>query len=197
MSHYEIYKTICKLMYAASISRKHSIHVVDLATVRDNIYPQVRQVVLRYFDRNTRIISFHADIRSPKVIEMVHNENIQIMSYDPNSKVQLRFSAKAKIHHLDDVAKEAWDKTKKLGQRCYLTKYAPSTVLVNGFDEEDIKLRNSLPDADEAQRGFENFSVVRCYFYELDYVRLDVKGHQRFFFTFDNKGNVNCQTLNP
>ena len=87
-----------------------------------------RIVVLRKSDRNSNVLQFHTDLRSPKVDILKKNNNASLVFYDKEEKIQLRVKVTCEINNKNSIADESWKKTQHISRRCYLTDDAPGSV---------------------------------------------------------------------
>ena len=183
----EVVSFITTFMNDAVKKRNHPMHNLTIATIKDAKYPRLRNVVIRYFDADQKIIRFHADVRAPKVNEMIENNQVEISCYDYNSKIQLRFASVARVHHQNNMTKQIWLKTPSLGRRCYLQEFAPSQILTTDQYNNLKNFYSKTYSKEENEDGYKNFVVVECLFKEVDFLQLSIKGHKRYRITFDDK----------
>ncbi len=132
--------------------------------------PEVRTVVVRGFDPAARTVTFHADLRSPKIPQLAADPRVGVVLYDSASRVQLRIRARAEVHHGDEVARAAWDATRPSARGDYASAAPPSAPL--------------SPDAPNVPEpldpgAFTNFAVVVCQVVDLDVLELRDDGHCR------------------
>jgi pyridoxamine 5'-phosphate oxidase len=178
----EILQGIWSALENGRRSAKHPFHAPAVATVRDG-GPRVRTVVLQSVDPEAGTVSFHADLRSPKVADIRTTPAIGWVFYDREHKIQVRLSSTAEIHAGDDIANDAWDRMRPVSRRRYGPEVAPGRPGTSaGF---------GLPDLDDLDRpvpgspdlGRENFCVVRCAVQEIDWLFLRIEQHTRARFT--------------
>ncbi len=156
----------------AIVSAKHPFHVATVSTVTTNGIPRSRSVVLRHFDYKAQEISFHTDLRSPKIKDLRTCSTLCLHWYDPASRVQIRLIASATVHHQDGRAEQAWNASRTTSRACYGTPNAPGRTM-NQFPPAP-----AIPEADD-HTGYAHFVVVACRFDELDVLTLHASGHQR------------------
>ena len=178
----DIYQDSCQAMKTSLRDRKHPFRIIALATIDFAGFPQLRYVVNREFDETQRMIRFHTDIRSPKIEQLRSQPAVQIATYDPAAKMQLRFSGYAQIHHNDDIALSAWQKSRLFSRKCYLTELSPSSPSLKKTDGIPDKFTGRAPDEEESAPGYDNFTVIRVHYHMLDYLYLDAQGHVRARF---------------
>ena len=103
----EIYNSIDGDMTSAVPDYKDPFHLFYIANSSKKI-PNIRTVVLRNFSMSKKIFEFHSDIRSPKIKQLNINPNFSALFYNPDKKIQLRFSGITKILHKDASTKKRW-----------------------------------------------------------------------------------------
>ena len=134
---------------------------------------QTRTVVLRDFIKDSRIIRFHTDLRSPKVAELQANPAATMQGYDPSIKIQLRMLGSAEVHHQDAVTEAAWAETREMSKECYSVADAPG-LSIDDPNAFDIDAKNL-----DLELGYANFCVVLFQFDSLEFLHLKGSGHRR------------------
>ena len=167
----------------AAKSAKHPFHNPTISTVIDN-KPDSRVVTLREANPETRILRFHADLRSPKVHQIQANPNVSFLFYAKPEKLQLRIQTLATVHTDDEHKSAGWESSTLLARRCYSQIGGPGTVSSIPSSGLPEHLQGRQPTAEEAEAGRENFAVVRCQIQELDWYSLAFTGHVRAHFTW-------------
>ena len=157
---------------AATASARHPFHLVTVATVAAASGPDQRTVVLRSFDPAAGTISFHTDIRSTKVGQLAACPQVSLHWYDPATRVQLRISATAAVHHQDDRAAKAWERSRTTSRACYTAPNGPGTTV------ETFPSAPSIP-LDDDPSGLVHFAIVICRFSTIEILTLHADGHQR------------------
>lgn len=169
-----------EMLRAGADDRHHPMHLGVLATIHQG-QPDARTVVLRQADADEGILHFHTDVRAPKSEAIRACPSVALVFYHPEERVQLRIRAEATIHHQDDAAREAWDRSQVMSRACYLVPDAPSSELPNDGIPDPVPYPPSLSEA-ESEAGFVNFAVVRCIVREIDWLHLHHGEHQRALF---------------
>ena len=90
-------------------------------------------------------ITFHTDLRSPKLKDLRNCRTLCLHWYDPSSRVQIRLIASATVHHQDSRAEQAWNASRTTSRACYGTSSPPGTTM-NHFPPAP-----AIPDSDDHQ----------------------------------------------
>jgi pyridoxamine 5'-phosphate oxidase len=157
----------------------------------------LRTVVLRRVEVEAQMLRCHTDWRSPKVAQIQAQPEVQWLFYDPVSKVQLRLRALACLHHLDEVAAEAWEQTALMSRRCYGTVAAPGSPLAEAGSGLATELLGRSPTVEESAPGWPNFAVIVTRVWELDWLYLCANGNRRAVFTRDGEAGWQQQWVVP
>lgn len=179
------YAAVARLLRLGADTPGHGFRLPTLATVGPGGSPEARVVVLRAFDAGGRTLTFHTDVRSPKVAELRADPRAVLVFYDPATPCQVRARVRAEVHLGDDVTRRLWDVAPPETRTGYAAAYAPGEVVAG--DE---------PLAADDARGFENFCAVVCRFDELDVLVLRPDGNRRGRLTWDG-GEVRLVRLAP
>lgn len=175
-----IEQAIWRMIANAVQSYKAPFHAATIATV-DGEQPSLRTVILRKTDTNTRVLSFHTDIRSPKVQQLQKHSSISWLFYDPSLRIQLRCYGHASVHYKDEIARLAWGASRLSSQLCYTNANAPGTIL---SQPELIDLSRKEVAEPELEEAFCHFSVISTVVHHMDWVFLHYKGHRRAIFNY-------------
>lgn len=168
------------LQYGA-IEEHATFHTPVLGTC-DEDGCHLRTVVLRRVQPEARAIICHTDIRSGKVAEIQRNPAVSWLFYSPNQKIQVRAEGSATVHHLDEIAQEAWRDSPLSSRLNYVANLAPGTRTdrpESGWPEYRLY---RMPTEEESMAGWPNFSVVVSTITRLDWLNLDDSGHRRARF---------------
>ena len=90
--------------------------------------------------------------------------------------------------NLEKSKKESWDKLTNWSKRCYLTSSPPGKVSNNPTSGFPNKFESEAPSSEESQKGLENFTVIKVFIEEIEWLFLASQGHRRALFkiTRDN-----------
>jgi hypothetical protein len=172
-------------LYEGILIAKHDYHSFVLSTLRNNI-PDSRTVILRSFDKRLNSISFHSDIRSPKIADIEKNNRVSALFYSKLRKTQLRIAGVATIEKNNNIVKELWKTMRPESKICYMGPYSPSKKITS----YKPNLPNITPyeiKEEHEELGYKNFCRVNITFKYLDILKLSYKGHERVSYIFEKK----------
>jgi pyridoxamine 5'-phosphate oxidase len=195
VSHGEILKKIWKNLDLGVIDRNHPFHLPVFGTIEENA-PNLRIVVLRRFWRKSPCLAFHSHIGSPKIEQLKNNPNVYWLFYEPAEKLQVRIKGTAEIHTNDELVEEQWMATELFSRRCYIGE-APtqeSEKPTSGLPEDLIDRK---PTQTESETGRANFVVITCKIEEIDCLEMNVRGHRRSRFSWNENGELETKWLTP
>ena len=158
---------------------------VFICTDKDEVDGRI--VVLRKSDRQNKFLQFHTDLRSPKVDILQRNNKACLVFYDKEEKIQLRVKVECEINNQNSITEESWKKTQHISRRCYLTDNPPGTTSEKPTSGMISKLEDFNYTIDESERGYKNFTVIKCHIKSIEWLYLAAKGHRRA--KFDTKTN--------
>jgi pyridoxamine 5'-phosphate oxidase len=185
----EIQKKIWSMLDDAVINRSSSFRIpVFICTDQSDIDGRI--VVLRKSDKNDNVLQFHTDLRSPKVNILKKNNNASLVFYDKEEKIQLRVKVTCEINNKNSLTEDSWKKTQHISRRCYLTDDAPSTTSENPTSGMISKLEDFDYTMEQSEKGYENFTVIKCKIRSIEWLYLAAKGHRRAIFDLENKKNT-------
>lgn len=196
MNHGEILKKIWKHLDLGVLEREHPFHTPVFGTISGG-EPQLRVVVLRRFWRkNPRGLAFHAHIGSPKISEIENSKRVSWLFYHPSEKFQIRVRGTAEVHTSGELHEEQWLETEFFSRRCYVGE-APSQLSdkpTSGLPE-DLTMR--APTEAESEAGRANFAVIFSTIDTIDCLELNVKGHRRSLFEWNERDELETKWLTP
>jgi hypothetical protein len=195
ISHGEILKNIWKNLDLGTLQRRHPFHQPVFGTICDNA-PDLRMVVLRRFWRRPPQLAFHSHNGSPKIKHIKMNPNVYYLFYHPEEKLQVRVRGKATVHSDDELAEEQWLSTELFSRRCYIGE-APTRENkkpTSGLPEDLI---DREPTREESEIGRANFVVVTSTVEEIDCLEMNVRGHRRSLFVWNESGELETKWLTP
>ena len=191
----EIYETIDSLMSEALKNSSYPYRTFSLATI-DGKIPSLRTVVLRDFSLENNYFDCHSDLRSTKIKQLEKNKKFSALFYSSKEKIQLRFKGIVEIFHKNSITKQRWENVTPSSKRCYMGPYNPSDVLEEYHPNIPDNVQFKDPTDQDSASGYDNFVIIRCHFYEIDFLKLKYSGHQRCKFVFD-KEKINVSWVAP
>jgi len=194
VSHGDILKKVWKHLDLGVLQSKHPFHTAVFGTVADRA-PELRVVVLRRFWRRPAMLAFHAHAWSPKIAQIEANPSAAWVFYHPEEHFQARIMGTARVHTDDDLADEQWDATSMFARRCYIGK-APGELSKKPTHGMPDAITDREPTPEESREGRGNFAVVSTEIRTVDVMELDVRGHRRSLFDW-NDGELEMKWLTP
>ncbi len=194
ISHGEILKTIWKNLDLGTLQRRHPFHLPVFGTIDDN-QPNMRIVVLRRFWRKPPALAFHSHIGSPKIAQIEANPNVYWLFYHAEDRLQVRIRGKATIHKDGELHEEQWLSTELFSRRCYVGE-PPSKFNKTPTSGLPDNLIDREPTREESEQGKANFVVITSTIEEIDCLEMNVRGHRRSLFTW-NDGELETKWLTP
>ena len=184
----EIQKKLWSMLDDAVVNRNSPFRIpVFICADQNDVGGRI--VVLRKSDKNNSLLQFHTDLRSQKVVILKKNKNASLIFYDKEEKIQLRVKVICEVNNQDPVSEESWKKTQHISRRCYLTDSAPGSVSGNPTSGMISKLEDFDYTMEQSEKGYENFTVIKCNIKSIEWLYLAAKGHRRAIFDFENKKN--------
>ena len=195
VSHGEILKNIWKNLDLGTLQRRHPFHQPIFGTICGK-EPSLRMVVLRRFWRRPPQLAFHSHNGSPKIKHIQANPNVYWLFYHPEEKLQVRVKGKAIVHSDDELAEEQWHSTELFSRRCYIGEAPTQTSKkpTSGLPED---LADREPTREESETGRANFVVITSTVEEIDCLEMNVRGHRRSLFVWNETGELETKWLTP
>ena len=81
-----------------------------------------RVMVLREFNLANKMMRFHTDYRAAKIKHFTENNNVSVIGYDPDLKIQIKLQGKIRVHYDDEVTESAWRESNGRSKKCYSIK---------------------------------------------------------------------------
>ena len=192
----EILNTIKAQLKLSVTDRHHGFHTPVFTNINNNNEIFSRTVVLRNFDDNKFIISFHTDYRSIKIKDILNKPQTYFVFYDFKTKIQLRIKTQSLIEYNNNFALLAWQKTKLSSRKCYLTEKAPSSKTNLAEDGIPSHLIGKDPDKEASEAGYKNFALVNNKINSIEWLYLSYTGHRRLRIDINGK-KIEYQWLIP
>jgi|TARA_B110000263_G_scaffold244314_1_gene252176 pyridoxamine 5'-phosphate oxidase len=185
----EIQKKLWSMLGDAVVNRNSPFRIpVFICADQNDIDGRI--VVLRKSDQNNNLLQFHTDLRSQKVNILKKNKNASLVFYDKEQKIQLRAKVICEINNKNSISEESWKKTQHISRRCYLTDSAPGSLSGSPTSGMISKLEDFDYTMEQSEKGYENFTVIKCEIKSIEWLYLAAKGHRRAIFNLiNNKKN--------
>lgn len=175
-----------KKLVNGSVKKKNGFRTMCVGTNDEKNTAALRIVVNRKVDELQKTIYFHTDNRSRKFTHLQQDNRISLLFYDARQRVQIVVKALATLHTNDTLANDRWKATSAQARLGYMTNEPPNTksdIPTLGYDERFSEVKPTNAESDLFQ---ENFSVVACTVYELEFLYLDFHGNRKANFYYEN-----------
>lgn len=175
-----------KKLVNGSVKKKNGFRTMCVGTTGENNTAALRIVVNRKVDEAQKTIFFHTDNRSRKYDDLLKDNRISLLFYDARQRVQIVVKAFASLHTNNALADDRWKATSAQARLGYMTNEPPNTKTDKptlGYKERFSQVKPSDAESDVFQ---ENFSVVSCAVYELEFLYLDFSGNRKANFFYEN-----------
>ncbi len=170
--------------------RSSPAHTPVVGTVDDHGDPQLRVMVLRAADRNTRRLRFHTDIRSSKIQEIEKHSSASVLMYDPDMKLQLRLSGCLSVATEGDDVDDAWQTSTTFARRCYMAENAPGSLSVEATSGLPLWIEGKQPDEGQLGDARANFALLWFEARSLELLYLANVGHRRAKWDWDDAAAI-------
>ena len=187
----------CWQMLSSAVSdRKHPMRSMVVGSVSGSM-AQIRTVVLRKVEIETKKIYFHTDIRSSKIEDIKQTGQLSWLAYDQTQRTQIRLCGATILHHGNDIAKTQWNLTQHHSRRNYLLPEGSGKKETEDFKILKDKLSDFSYTLEESEAGFQNFVVVETSVEKLDWYYAHHTGNRRAGFTYEHGIIKNAEWLTP
>lgn len=149
----------------------------QLATVNEAGHPQLRMVVLRAFTQHPcPIITFHTDIRSAKIAELLACPQCAINAWDPDRQIQYRCTGRADVQQHGEQKEALWQQARSHSRRPYMRHQQPGTVI----DDPQAQWR----DMGDERTALSHFCVVNIQLQTIEWLNVAAPEQQRAHFDY-------------
>ena len=145
--------------------------------------PQARVLVLRAFDVATRIMTFHTDTRSAKLLELDADPRAALTFYDAARKVQVRINGTCTVHAGDALSHQRWSASRPSSLRCFAGA-PPGAISAEPTSGLPAHMEGREPEAAELANAEPHFAVLTVAVQQLEWLHLHTRGQRRAAFTW-------------
>ncbi|WP_114814933.1 pyridoxamine 5'-phosphate oxidase family protein [Paraburkholderia kururiensis] len=168
----QIYARIWDSLAASVREDSLPFKVMQAGTIGLDGSPNVRTVLLRGVSERENLLTFHTDLRSPKVAELSREPRIALVAVDAARSQQIRVSGEARIVRDGQARLDAWHASPDHDLIAYRTRLAPGTPMRHADDA--LGASHDPHDVPGPAEGFQHFCVVEVRPARLDW--LDLSG---------------------
>jgi len=188
VSYYENFQEIEKkiwLMLSDAVTNRKSPFRIPVFICGSQSDFDGRIVVLRKSDQSNKLLQYHSDIRSDKILKLKNNKKAAMLFYDKEEKIQIRIKVDCVVNHENDITKESWSKTQHISRKCYLVDNNPGTKSTTPTSGLKPELDNFEFTKEQSEEGYKNFTVIQCKIKSIEWLYLAAKGHRRAFLNYN------------
>ncbi|WP_342611784.1 pyridoxamine 5'-phosphate oxidase family protein [Burkholderia ambifaria] len=158
--------------------------MVQAATLGLDGAPKVRTIVLRQVSRADRLLAFHTDARSEKVVELRRDPRIAVVANDLDALVQIRAEGVASICDDEAQRRAIWQSSRPHTLLLYRAPLRPGTPVESPEEAHATPSPGDAPTDD----GYRNFCLVHVTVTRVDWLELARAGHRRAIFDVNDDG---------
>jgi pyridoxine/pyridoxamine 5'-phosphate oxidase len=137
-------------------------------------------------DETKKIIYFYTDNRSRKFYDLQKDNRISLLFYDARQKVQIVVKAHTTMHTDNLLTNDRWKATSAQARLGYMTILPPNTKSIATTLGYENRFSDVKPTDAESNLYENNFSVIACEIYELEFLYLDFLGNRKANFYYKN-----------
>ena len=154
-----------------------AVRLMAVATVAPDGKPSNRTLVLRGADKQSGLVWFYTDRRSPKMHHLKHQPHVSILGYDERDHVQIRLDGEATLHENDELADRHWEQVSMTLRHAYSSPHAPGEPIRQ--PDPRLEMMSRQRDQGPADHGRDNFVVLQVRVVEIDWLQVGPKGQVR------------------
>lgn len=183
-----------RLIVDGATSRRSEMHTAVVGSSDGDL----RVMVLREYDADSRVLRFHTDARSPKCAVIGEaGSPVNLLFYDREAKTQIRARGIGRIEREGPIADAAWEASTNFARRCYLAEDSPGAVSDQGTSGLPQWVEGIQPSDVQVAPARENFAVLLVRLERLDWLHLANSGHRRAVFTAGDDNSWEGQWVLP
>jgi pyridoxine/pyridoxamine 5'-phosphate oxidase len=186
-----------KKLLNGSVKKKNGFRTMCASTVNKNNEASLRIVINRKVDEAKKTIYFYTDNRSRKFYDLQKDNRISLLFYDPRQKVQIVVKAYTKFHTDNLLSKDKWKSTSAQARLGYMTILPPNTKSITTTLGYENRFSDVKPTDEESNLYENNFSVIACEVYDLEFLYLDYLGNRKANFYYKNGDLTDCYWVVP
>ncbi|MEM5326378.1 pyridoxamine 5'-phosphate oxidase family protein [Paraburkholderia sp. JHI2823] len=150
-----IYTRLWQCLAAATREGPQPFKAMQVATIGLDGAPDVRTVLLRSVCEAQNLLTFHTDLRSPKVAALSREPRIALVAVDTDRNLQIRVHGEARIIRDGPARVDAWHSSDDRSLVAYRTLLAPGSPMSQPCDA--FGTQPGIPGPEE---GLKHFCVV-------------------------------------
>ena len=157
---------------------KHPFHLVSLCSIKDQI-PYARTVVSRGIDEELQSVRIHSDVRAEKISQITANNNVALLYYSSEQKLQVRLHGMADIVTAPGELMNYFNSSSLHSKLCYAFPVSPGQTLDEKTKEAQFSEINESNFQTYESSAKDHFSVIKIKIFSADILWLCRSGHIR------------------
>jgi pyridoxine/pyridoxamine 5'-phosphate oxidase len=186
-----------KKLLNGAVKKKNGFRTMCVGTIGEDNNASLRIVVNRKVDETKKIIYFYTDNRSRKFYDLQKDNRISLLFYDARQKMQIVVKGHTKLHTNDILSIDRWKATSAQARLGYMTLLPPNTKSIITTVGYENRFSDVKPTDAESNLYKNNFSVIACEVYDLEFLYLDYLGNRKANFYYENGDLTDCYWAVP
>jgi len=175
-----------KKLLNGAVKKKNGFRTMCVGTIGEDNDASLRIVVNRKVDETKKIIYFYTDNRSRKFYDLQKDNRVSLLFYDARQKVQIVVKAHTTLHTDTLLSNDKWKATSAQARLGYMTLLPPNTKSITTTLGYENRFSDVKPTDAESDLYKNNFSVIACEVYDLEFLYLDYLGNRKANFYYEN-----------
>ncbi|UVD55707.1 pyridoxamine 5'-phosphate oxidase family protein [Rhizobium sp. Pop5] len=166
---------------------------IQLATVSSTGSPSLRTVILREANFDEATISFITDIRSTKVGDVRRDPRVSAISYDLESRVQIKLVGTAAVVDEEAARQAMWQRLRPHTREEFERELPPGILL----HPDSGNAMGWEYDGDAPKERYDRYALVAISVASAEWLDVSGKEHVRFAFYRDRRPKWRAVRLSP
>lgn len=166
---------------------------IQLATVSSTGSPRLRTVIVREASFDEATVSFITDIRSTKIKDIRRDPRVSAISYELESRVQIKLAGTAAIVDDEDARHAMWQRLKPHTRKQF-ERDLPSGISLYSIDGTPMGWED---DGGSLKEPYERFALVSISVTSAEWLDVSSEEHMRYAFYRDSRPKWHGIRLSP
>jgi len=166
---------------------------IQLAKVSSTGSPGLRTVIVREASFDEATVSFITDIRSTKIKDIRRDPRVSVISYELESRVQIKLAGTAAIVDDEDARNAIWQRLKPHTRKQF-ERDLPSGISLYSSDGTPMGWED---DGGSPKEPYERFALVSISVTSAEWLDVSREEHMRYAFYRDRRPKWHGIRLSP